>query len=176
MHRLYSSAPWQRLCSTSIRSTTSRASSLGQAVRTAQTIESLDLQESSDLLCVNLMCEKVGEPCICRLSGVLERLPQLKHLNLSQNQLTSIPESIGKLGQLRSLDLSNNKLTDLPSTLRQLSKLQVLCSKQLEELNFAKVYCSGPQNFKSLSCAETGPQGQSKCQDFITRQWRRFSA
>lgn len=127
MHRLSSSASWQRLFYLSTRTTTSSASSLGQAIRTAQTIESLDLRESSDLLCVNLMCEKVGEPCICRLSGVLERLPQLKRLNLSQNQLTSIPESIGKLGQLRSLDLSNNKLIDLPSTLRQLSNLQVLC-------------------------------------------------
>lgn len=129
MHRIRSSA-LRRICSnTAKRYATSNASSLGQAIRTARTVESLDLQQSPDLLCVNLMCEKVGDPCICRLSGVLERLPQLKHLNLSQNQLTSIPESIGRLSQLVSLDLSNNKLTELPSSLRGLTQLQVQGSK-----------------------------------------------
>lgn len=125
MHQTCSSA-LRRICAyTAKRNATSDASSLRQAIRTARTVEILDLQQSPDLLCVNLMCEKVGDPCICRLSEVLERLTQLKHLNLSQNQLTSIPESIGRLSQLVSLDLSNNKLTDLPSSLRGLTQLQV---------------------------------------------------
>ena len=30
--------------------------------------QELDLTSSQDLLCVNLLCDKVGDPCICRIS------------------------------------------------------------------------------------------------------------
>ncbi|DBA81141.1 TPA: hypothetical protein ACH3X2_007108 [Trebouxia sp. C0005] len=105
------------------------ATSLGQAVRQADTVDVLDLQESADLLCVNLMCEKVGDPCICRLSRVLEKLHHLTRLNLANNQLISLPESIGQLEQLQYLDLSNNRLQSLPGTMQQLRHLKVLCLK-----------------------------------------------
>ena len=72
----------------------STATSLSQAVRQAETVDSLDLQRSPDLLCVNLLCEKVGDPCICRLSRVLERLQHLQRLNLANNQLISLLLSI----------------------------------------------------------------------------------
>jgi Leucine-rich repeat (LRR) protein len=101
------------------------ATSLGQAVRQGDTVDVLDLQESADLLCVNLMCEKVGDPCICRLSRVLEKLHQLTRLNLANNQLISLPESIGQLEQLQYLDLSNNRLQSLPDTMQQLRQLKV---------------------------------------------------
>ena len=156
MHRC--SSALRRVCSyTAKRNATSSASSLGQAVRTARTVESLDLQQSPDLLCVNLMCEKVGDPCICRLSGVLERLPQLKHLNLSHNQLTSIPESIGRLSQLVSLDLSNNKLTELPSSLRGLTQLQVQV-QTLIQVSFEQQ----ANKLISFCCTEAGPQGEQR--------------
>ena len=103
----------------------STATSLSQAVRQAETVDSLDLQQSPDLLCVNLLCEKVGDPCICRLSRVLERLQHLQRLNLANNQLISLPESVGQLSQLRYLDLSHNKLTGLPDTMQHLRQLRV---------------------------------------------------
>lgn len=114
----------QRL-STVTKSTT--AASLGQAVREADTVNVLNLQESPDLLCVNLMCEKVGDPCICRLSRVLEKLHHLEGLNLAGNSLVSLPESIGQLEQLQHLDLSNNNLQSLPKSMQQLRRLKVIC-------------------------------------------------
>lgn len=106
-------------------SKTTTAVSLSQAARNADTVETLNLEDSPDLLCVNLMCEKVGDPCICRLSRVLEKLHHLEGLNLSGNKLISLPESIGQLERLRHLDLSNNNLQTLPNTMQQLKELQV---------------------------------------------------
>ena len=48
------------------------ARSLIEANR-SPTMKTLDLRGSADLLCVNMMCEKVCEACICRLSRVLEK-------------------------------------------------------------------------------------------------------
>ena len=109
--------------STVSKSTT--AATLGQAVRDADTVNTLNLQESPDLLCVNLMCEKVGDPCICRLSRVLEKLHHLEGLNLAGNSLISLPESVGQLEQLQYLDLSNNNLQKLPKSMQQLRRLKV---------------------------------------------------
>ena len=47
-------------------------------------------------------------------------------LDLSGNQLTALPESLGQLTQLQSLDLSENQLTALPKSLGQLTQLVVL--------------------------------------------------
>jgi Leucine-rich repeat (LRR) protein len=38
-------------------------------------------------------------------------------LDLSHNQLTTLPESLGQLTQLQSLDISGNQLTALPKSL-----------------------------------------------------------
>lgn len=75
---------------------------------------------------MNLMCEKVGDPCICRLSRVLSLTPDLERLDLAKNGLTTLPEEVFKLRNLRNLDLSYNRLTKLPSSVLQLSHLRVL--------------------------------------------------
>ena len=47
----------------------------------------------------------------------LFRLPNLKHLNLSANQLTHLPPQINRLRSLRSLHLENNPFVCFPRTL-----------------------------------------------------------
>lgn len=56
----------------------------------------------------------------------LGRLTSLKTLYLSGNQLTSVSESIGQLMALRELSLSGNRLTSLPESLGRLTALKLL--------------------------------------------------
>ena len=89
-------------------------------------MQELDLRASRDLVCNNLLCEKVGEPCICRLSRALERLPALSRLDLSGNGLVGLPDSICALQQLQHLDLSSNNIQQLPCCLWRMPALQSL--------------------------------------------------
>ena len=102
------------------------ATSLSEATRAGKRLRELVLPKSMDLKCVNLMCEKVGTPCICRLARVLALTPEVERLDLSQNELTALPEEVFKLRNLRTLDLSQNRLTTLPPGILQLARLEVL--------------------------------------------------
>ncbi len=52
------------------------------------------------------------------------RLPHLSYVNLSHNQLVSLPESMGLLFHLKTLLVNNNKLKTLPSSFVHLVKLE----------------------------------------------------
>ena len=56
----------------------------------------------------------------------LGNLTNLRHLDLSGNQLTAIPEALGNLTNLQHLDLSGNQLTAIPEALGNLTNLQHL--------------------------------------------------
>ena len=62
----------------------------------------------------------------------LEKLTQLTHLQLNDNQLTELPKGLEKLTQLKYLNLSDNKLTDVKG-LENLTQLKTLY------LNFNKL-------------------------------------
>lgn len=47
-------------------------------------------------------------------------LTHLVKVDLSKNQLTSLPDDLGNLVNLQHLDLYNNKLTNLPVSFSQL--------------------------------------------------------
>ena len=97
------------------------ATSLSQALRERAT--GLRLRNSKELICHNYMCEKVGETCLCQLSMVLSRMRDLRHLDLSSNRLSQLPE-VWLLPQLESLDVSENRLTTLPEQLATMPSLQ----------------------------------------------------
>lgn len=78
------------------------------------------LAHSKDLVCMNLMCEKVGTPCLCKLSLVLGRLAEpgappmtVAEVDLSSNGLEQVPEPLltpPLASQLVRLDLRDNRL------------------------------------------------------------------
>jgi Leucine rich repeat len=79
-------------------------------------VKSVFLSASEDLKCVNLFCEKVGGPCVCRIERVLARedlAKTVETVDLSRNKLTQLPPSLYKLNEMISLSLRDNDLTTL---------------------------------------------------------------
>ncbi|MDA7495622.1 hypothetical protein N8459_03835, partial [Nitrosopumilus sp.] len=66
---------------------------------------------------------KLSNNDLTTLSESIGNLTQLYFINLSNNNLTTLPESIGNLTQLDFLDLSNNDLTSLPESIGNLTQL-----------------------------------------------------
>ncbi|MBD3211239.1 MAG: hypothetical protein GF311_01430 [Candidatus Lokiarchaeota archaeon] len=71
-------------------------------------------------------------------SAVLSQLSNLRYLNLSSNNLTSIPDIFGGLNNLERLDLSLNQLNTLPESIGELRNLKYLNILRNEFLNFPK--------------------------------------
>ena len=79
-------------------------------------VRNILLSASEDLKCVNLFCEKVGGPCICRIERVLSRddlVSTVQSIDLSVNGLTQLPPSLYKLSSMKVLNLRNNDLANL---------------------------------------------------------------
>jgi len=58
---------------------------------------------------------KIGKNAIeGDLTPLIENLTKLEVLELQENKITSLPDSIEYLSRLRNLDLSNNRLTEVP--------------------------------------------------------------
>ena len=63
---------------------------------------------------------------LTELPDSIGEIDSLVELNLSNNQLVLLPESIGNLHQLTQLHLQSNNLTELPESIGKLTKLKVL--------------------------------------------------
>jgi Leucine-rich repeat (LRR) protein len=99
---------------------------------TLKNVEKVILRASKDLICANLFCEKLGDPCICRLERALARAGSLSNINfldLSDNKLRSLPPAVFKLSHLQHLNLSNNMLQVI--SCEELSNLKALLSVDL---------------------------------------------
>eukprot|EP00756_Hemistasia_phaeocysticola_P030930 Hpha_TRINITY_DN16320_c1_g1::TRINITY_DN16320_c1_g1_i1::g.59922::m.59922 len=60
------------------------------------------------------------------LPAAVAKLPFLTYLSLKSNQLTSLPSEIGELSELSDIYLDHNMIESLPPTFRKLQKLRVL--------------------------------------------------
>ena len=71
-------------------------------------LNSLDIDVEDDIVDLN---EDVNDIQIEEVIDALSVMPNLKELSLSDNQLTTLPETIGNLQSLELLNLDNNQLT-----------------------------------------------------------------
>jgi len=103
------------------------ARTLSEAFTLRATASRLLLPSSADLRCVTIMCENLGHGCACRLSLSLERMPLLTHVDVSENGLPVLPDSLfSSLPALREVRAGGNALTALPASLRGAAALEVL--------------------------------------------------
>ena len=74
----------------------------------------------------NLVSLEINENNIEKLPETIERLSQLVFLEAQHNQLTALPDSFSKLNQLYLANFSHNKLKNISQSLLTLPKLEVL--------------------------------------------------
>ena len=131
-----------------------------------QKVHSLNLAKSPDMICSNLMCEKLGDPCVCKLARFLEqnKWPSLEELHLSGNNLTVLPTALF-MPSLKILDCSSNQIKSLPQEISQCQNLEVLnishnllTSLPFESLRamprLSAVHVSGNKEFNMTSLSE----------------------
>ena len=84
-------------------------------------------QPHSLLTFCSLRHTQVGEPCVCRLSRVLEKNGgELRSLILAENKLHQLPGAVFELPHLQVLDLSGNAMREIPEDVIKLKSLKVL--------------------------------------------------
>ncbi|KAB1281928.1 Leucine-rich repeat-containing protein 2 [Camelus dromedarius] len=66
-----------------------------------------------------------GNLGLTELPFELSNLKQVSFLDVSANQLSSIPTCVPRMSNLRWLDISNNNLNDLPQDIDRLEEMQV---------------------------------------------------
>ncbi|RLN44555.1 hypothetical protein BBJ29_007223 [Phytophthora kernoviae] len=117
-------------------SATELATSLRDIARSGSLVRELQLSKSGDLICRQLMCEHVGDACVCRLALALERVPRLQQLILANNQLRALPDVVFALSSLSYLNLKQNRLQALSTDVSKLTELEILDIRdnQLETL------------------------------------------
>lgn len=75
---------------------------------------------------MNVMCEKVGGACVCRLAQSLSRMALLEELDVSANALSILPDAALEPPALRHLCAARNLLTALPASLASARSLQTI--------------------------------------------------
>lgn len=74
----------------------------------------------------NLTNINISNNSLTNLPNSITNLSKLTYILAGSNQLTSLPENINNLNKLEGIYASNNKLTHLPDNITQLSNLAIL--------------------------------------------------
>jgi hypothetical protein len=92
------------------------ATKLRHLARSAATVEVIRMNGSEDLICNNLMCERVGDACVCKIARFIEDIPNLRVVELADNNLHTVPDSLYRIEALTHLDLRGKSIPLFRST------------------------------------------------------------
>jgi hypothetical protein len=129
---------------------------LATLLRENRPISSITITQSSgDATCMNLLCERVGLSCICRIASTFENYnkqqPQLLHevteLILAGMNFTQLPDFSMIFPKLQRLDISGSHFKQLPMySFPYLKELDISNSPYLQPItNWSLVESSFPQ-------------------------------
>ena len=99
------------------------------------------------------MSSDLSDNKITSIPQSLGQLSNLTDLHLDSNEITSIPEAIGQLGNLTSLGLSGNQITAIPDVIGKLSKLGWF-SIGHNKITFVPKTLRNLENLKTLDLGE----------------------
>ena len=74
----------------------------------------------------NLLVLRAFNNQLKSLPDSVGKLQNLLHLNARSNELTALPKTVGDMTSLIRIDFRYNRLTDLPSSVSQWSKVEYL--------------------------------------------------
>lgn len=83
-------------------------------------------------------CVEEFPECVCGMASLIE-------LRVSDNGLTSLPDSLARLVRLRELHLRNNKLTSLPKSIGALRELRQIDLRGNPVINLPDALCTLPR-------------------------------
>lgn len=115
----------RRLCA-AVQASNTVAYSLREAMAMPSSVTQLQLHASEALLCNNLMCEKLGEACVCKLARAVMSMPALQVLDLDRNPLTMLPDVVWAIPGLHTLSAQEGRLTELSPSVAQAQHLHTL--------------------------------------------------
>jgi hypothetical protein len=64
------------------------------------------MSSHDDFVCNNMMCEKIGGACVCKLARYLDHLPVVREMELSKNSFDILPDNLWEATGLQELDVS----------------------------------------------------------------------
>lgn len=91
-------------------------------------IKAIDLNQFIEVLaqCQNLKKLDLSQNSISKIPNTISKLISIQSLNLSENELTKLPNELYMLNNLTVLDLGANELKELPKGIGNLKALKIL--------------------------------------------------
>ena len=99
---------------------------------------------------------------ITELPQEIGKLRELKELNLRGNKITELPLAIGDLEKLESLNLRNNNLKELPEFVRQLKCLNMLDLRENPKINSIDKVCDAILDIPALESIKLTGGGEDR--------------
>lgn len=90
-------------------------STLKQSINNPSKATYLNLSNSSELICRNIMCQNLENTCLCRLAVIFEttHFPYLNSIDMENNNISYFPSFLLSLPTIKYINLRNNNISSI---------------------------------------------------------------